>query len=113
MALFLIISDDSGVRRIRPGIHGAPIRPATACFQPLLRGLGGKESGFLPHDLGGQLTKRSDVVHDPDAPAVRGKHEVRFAGLFNDVPASRVSFRLASLVPAYIVCASRGGSLVE
>ena len=107
MALFLIISDDSGVGRIRPGIHGAPIRPATACFQPLLRGLGGKESGFLPHDLGGQLTKRSDVVHDPDAPAVRGKHEVRFAGMYHDVADGHAG-KLMAFVLSPVVSAVQG-----
>src|SRR5690349_13967137 len=104
MALLLVISDDRGVRWIRPGIHGAPIRPAAAGFESLLRGLRREERRVLPHDFGSKLPKRRDVVHNPDAAAVGGKHEVRFAGMNNDV-ADRHVGKIAALVLSPVLSA--------
>ncbi len=85
MAFLLIVSNESGVRRIRPGEHGASVRPAAAGFQSLLRGLGGKENRLLAHDIGSQLSQRRDVVDDPYAAPMSGEHEVRFARMHHDV----------------------------
>ena len=76
MTLLLVVGDESRVRWIRPREHRASVRPAAVRFESLLRGLGGKENGILAHDLSGQLSQRSDVVHNPDAASMGGEHEV-------------------------------------
>ncbi len=74
VTLALIIGNQRRVRRIRSGEHRATFRPATLSGQPLLRWLGLEKHCLLRHDFRSQLPQRGDVVHDPDAAAVRGDH---------------------------------------
>ena len=48
-------------------------------------GLPWNENGVLGHDFGSEFAQRRDVVNDPDAAAVRGDDQRRFAGLNGDV----------------------------
>src|SRR5712692_9536954 len=86
VTLALVIRNQRRVRRIGAGEHRASFRPAAICRKPLLRGLGLEENCLLRHNFRGQLAQRCDVVHDPDAAAMRGDHQIRFARVHNDVP---------------------------
>ena len=75
----------SGARtRIRRSIDAG--RPALGAVRVVRsRPAHGEQVGAGRHHLGAQLRQRRDVVHDPDAQAVRADHQVVLAGMHDDV----------------------------
>ena len=88
VSLALVVGNQSRVRRIGSSEHRASFHPAAIRGEPLLRGLGLQENCLLRHDFGSQFTQRRDVIHDPDAAAMRGDYQIRFARVHHDVPDS-------------------------
>ncbi len=86
VTLALVVRNHGRIGRIRSGVHRASFHPAAVSRQPLLRGLGLEEHRLLRHHFGSQLAQRRNVVHDPDAAAMRGDDQVRLARVHHNVP---------------------------
>ena len=81
----LVVGDDRAVLRVVAHERRGAVGPAPLRLDALLRGACRHEGGVLRGKLRRQLTQRRDVVHDPDAAAVRGDHEVAVARLHGEI----------------------------
>ena len=73
---FLVVGDNRALRRIVADEYGVAIGPAAVGLDPLLHRTRGDERRFAVQQGRVHRTQRRDVVDNPDAPAVRGEHEI-------------------------------------
>src|SRR5437667_4569695 len=79
MALSLIVIDRSRVRRIIADKYGVAIGPAAAALNSLLHRARGNEGDILRQKIRRQGAQWRDVVHDPNAAAVRRQNKLVLA----------------------------------
>src|SRR5215470_14403145 len=76
MPLALIIVDYGCVRRIFANKNCVPIGPSTLALDTLLDRSRRNESNILLQQIRSQRAQRRDVVHYPDAAAMRGENQI-------------------------------------
>ena len=81
MAGPLVVSDDSGLRRIVADKRGGAVRPTAASFDALLNRARGNKARFLLKQISRERAQRRDVIDNPDAAAMRPEDEIILARL--------------------------------
>src|ERR1019366_7637435 len=74
---FLVVGDLRVRRPVAPMEGLVAFRPASERIKILDRRPAWEQRRFFGHDLRRERAQRRDIVHDPDATAVRCQHQVR------------------------------------
>src|ERR1019366_7428207 len=82
----LVIGDDGGGRRVRPGVRGGALRPAARTARLLPHGASREERDVLLERLRREGAERCEVVDDPDPAPMRRDDEILLARLEREVP---------------------------
>ncbi len=86
MAPPLVVGDDRAAHRVLPDEGGVALRPAARPLHPLLHRPARQEGHLAPQHLRRERAQRREVVHDPDAAAVRGDDQVVLARMDQQIP---------------------------
>src|SRR5437764_15156830 len=82
----LVIGDNGGVGRIVADKNSVAVRPTAISLNPLLHRSRRNKSNFLRSHVISQISKRNNIVDDPDAAAMSGQDEVVLPGLNCQIP---------------------------
>src|SRR5437868_15356284 len=85
MSCLLVVSNDSGIRRIIANKYGVAVGPATAAFTALLHWSRRNKGCLLRNRLRGQRAPRGNLIDNPHPAAMRGQNKIGFTTLNREI----------------------------